>query len=450
MIYSIDINKNSYEKLFLIILSAIGCCIWILSIPENVRITGLVVFILVIFGLSLSVVNTKIFIPTVLIYFHLLPIISTSSYTIKLGSISGNILGIVNLLLFSIGVFLLFINKKCITWSTLNKLSLALIVFAFLNGFRCPDLAQFIKSFTRLSIPIIVYLIYQIYNTAERKKIFKFIFALSLIYIIESYIYLIFDINIYSYRSYYIRLYTFFGGHPAGVTYYLALLSIISIGLYIIRNEKFYLFYGLLTFPIILFGQTRIVWIGLVLSLIYLFYSLKKFRTLLIFMFSSLVIFWFSESVQYRFGLSANSNIQKKEYGSIDGRFYLWKNAINHLNYSDLIFGKGTGFTDTIFGFSSDDNADKNIASTNVKTPHNEYLRFVLDMGFVGLILFCCYIFKLNRLVANSTDYKYIVHSVFICFSLHAITDNPIGYNRFTYIIYLLPVYFSSYTIIKK
>jgi len=175
--------------------------------------------------------------------------------------------------------------------------------------------------------------------------------------------------------------------HPNMLAFFLIL--IITLGIFIglnLRRERIeaygYWFLALVLTVILFFTYTRGAYLALAAS-VFLIGIIKYRRFLIIAIFGLLILYLGSNTIQARI----NSIFQADPYGSISWRLALWQDEISYIQAKPLT-GYGLGLAQPVIAA----NRDWRLGSTE---PHNDFLRVGIDLGLVGIGLYCLLILSL-------------------------------------------------------
>jgi O-antigen ligase len=229
--------------------------------------------------------------------------------------------------------------------------------------------------------------------------------------------------------------------HPSALGNYLLMLwPLVFIQIFrskkLISRSGYLILASLLVFCIgITF--TRVAWFGLLVAWVLILLVLGRFRLILIsILFGSIIALVFAEPLLSRIGQAVSfdgGQIVFSQYGSLAWRFLQWQIARDLFVESPIIgVGLGTFRYYNIWG----------------TVPHNEYLRLISEIGFLGLISFI--IVMSNVVIWLYIKYRslpkgsYFAHTLgavlvsVIAYLILAITDNPVGLPEVSWYLWAL------------
>lgn len=208
-------------------------------------------------------------------------------------------------------------------------------------------------------------------------------------------------------------------------------LALMILTLFLIENRMKYGYLMFLTLAVIIvFSSTRIALPGMILAFIYIIIRKRLYIVAAIAMFPVLFLIgkfakffimemFISEDIEFSF-----SNIWVLiDNIRLTGRLYIWELTLANWDKSVYI---GNGWGSNNFFLS---------ANSGIEQTHNDYLRILADLGYVGIFLYVglfvyilYYSFKSNLVFGNYT--------IIFTLSLMAISFTD---NLFAYSVYLLP-----------
>ncbi|SNY95027.1 O-antigen ligase family protein [Flagellimonas pacifica] len=178
----------------------------------------------------------------------------------------------------------------------------------------------------------------------------------------------------------------------------------------------------------------------LVISIIYVLIKHKKYKVLLISVFSTIIMLWFSYSylnypikrISDRFTELCEGEMAKRET-----RIKLWNSALPIIK-NNYFFGVGTG---DVEGVLHDAYKRNGISSTS--NVHNQYLDYTLRFGLVGLIFFLSILGGALVYAVNVGNYIYFCFTIIImgCCFTENIFNRQWGIIFYAYFNYLLFVF---------
>lgn|GEM_PF-1906449 len=204
-----------------------------------------------------------------------------------------------------------------------------------------------------------------------------------------------------------------------------------------------YLVLFIVSIVLILFNNTRIVWLSFSISFLIILFLKKKYALMIVVCVLLVLAIQMLPNLQSRLGYIDLSDISgtyrsSPQLGTLRDRVWVWKNLVDHLN--SLILGNGIGFVRYIFARHGE-------WFYNIAAPHNEYLGVLMDLGLIGLGLFFLFYLALFRdLVKNarrsggiSQDIAILSASLVTASLVFFITDNLLSYytiNSFYWIFF--------------
>ena len=139
-----------------------------------------------------------------------------------------------------------------------------------------------------------------------------------------------------------------------------------------------------------------------VLIMVFIFFGIQKKLKIIMLVLAPLIILSLllaSPVARNRLfqGIDESQNYeQSPKFTSIGIRIVMWKNTVQLLkNFEHPIMGYGTSGFETSYKKQVD--WQKGWQGEPVGDPHNQYLRILVEYGFVGLILFLLFIFSLFK-----------------------------------------------------
>jgi O-antigen ligase len=219
----------------------------------------------------------------------------------------------------------------------------------------------------------------------------------------------------------YIRTYTFFSGYN-GLGTILTIMTGLMIGYLVWRGGKFrYLlipYFGL-TLPVLFLTQSRGGWFGFAAMLgIFSLFNRKVLIVFLIIILISGCIFLGSSHLKERF-------ISSFSYEQNLSRVYIWKATLQMIKDHPLL-GIGTGnFPVEYPKYRLPQAWEKDVAYA-----HNLFMEVTVEFGFIGLILFCLFLFGIIymgfSLALTGNPFYQGVFAGFIGVLVHQQVDIPI------------------------
>jgi O-antigen ligase len=144
-------------------------------------------------------------------------------------------------------------------------------------------------------------------------------------------------------------------------------------------------------------------------------------------------IIFISPKIQARFEqakLDVQSYDYKNNYTSIGMRLHMWTTGINSVFQSPVI-GHGLGSYPIV---SSNNFKDRVMCEVACRHPHNQYIFYALEYGFVGLFLFLLFL-KSIFLRLRSSDKFSVLPWVVVCILVSAsFAESTLWYRGFMYL----------------
>jgi O-antigen ligase len=258
-----------------------------------------------------------------------------------------------------------------------------------------------------------------LYNekTVDLEKIFKLIIwnALIVFIIVYPLQYLVLDQPLF--MEDYNRGERFYGAgiHPVPLSFFMVIVLYSAIFLFEKNQQKRYLLVALASsiFLILTYGRTAIA--GFFLTfLVYLYYKKKlKYAIPL-----AIIVLIFSFTIIVNFFLIKGQIYQDNADFVSSGRLGLWEESIKSF-LKHPILGVGAGSSDIV------------MQSFNLNTPHNEFIRVLIEIGIIGLIMFLIYILLQFKSLFSNARENPVPWAIFLFFILTLILDNSLDYNIF-------------------
>lgn len=347
-------------------------------------VLALLIFLVFIFSLfyPLKGVMAFIVIRPLLDIFTYDDIFSLNGLRINLASLAGLLIILLTIyLLFKIGIKKIKergLNVK-IFWVWLMFLAINILSFLvsidYANSLR--EVVRFLSIFSFFILGSIL-----INSASSLTKILKSILISALIPALTGIYHLIFRGSIFV--DYEGRLAATFA-HPNMLAFYLFFVIAIALFIFLYGFKKnilsyFYAFLGLLFFVPLMITYTRGAWLALILFLIVI--GIFKFRKIL---FISILFFSLTyisiPSLQSR----VNNAFRINDYNSsISWRFDLYRDL---WQYSQDRPWLGYGIDNASLVIAQ--NRDPHLGSAE---PHNDYLKILLETGYIGLIIYLMFL----------------------------------------------------------
>lgn len=146
----------------------------------------------------------------------------------------------------------------------------------------------------------------------------------------------------------------------------------------------------------------------------------------------------FAGAILYTVGTSMLERTFSKGYGdssiiNTSSRSYIWEKMLALTEDAEW-WGRGIGYVKTLnFAFWSDSGA---VAA------HNEYIRFRLEMGYIGLVVMIAIFVYIFRKVWKEAKRNgiYLINATILFFPIYSYTDNTISSATFFYLYMLILV----------
>jgi hypothetical protein len=213
---------------------------------------------------------------------------------------------------------------------------------------------------------------------------------------------------------------------------HLAMLCVVAVYSYVILdafNVKQRPLILILNILIAFLSGTRGGLIAIFISLMPYFFrlTLMNKRTGVFYIIAMLPIsFLMAIAAYYIFSLRGDGG-QVEEPFNLSGRAIAWEYFIDMIEYNP-VFGTGLGSVTT----ATQDELVNNLSAFVV--PHNEYIRFLVDLGWFGLIIFLSFfIWQLVAILRLHHGYqRWTTVFIVISFMIYAATDNLISTIQFS------------------
>lgn len=98
-------------------------------------------------------------------------------------------------------------------------------------------------------------------------------------------------------------------------------------------------------------------------------------------------------------------------------RLYVWETLWTH-SEGHHVFGLGLGFIKTMEGL---------FINLGFIAPHNEYLRFIFETGYIGLAIVMYAFASAYRRVYKRSPFRFMLWCFYLCYVFFAFFDNPIS-----------------------
>jgi O-antigen ligase len=215
------------------------------------------------------------------------------------------------------------------------------------------------------------------------------------------------------------------GVHPVPLSFYFVLLMYASLHLYGQTKKLRYLLFTPIALVGSLLTQTRITYIGLVVTLFIFMYHKKKLRYLvpgsaaiIILLYDRIVSFFFKTNALY---------YQPTIAFITGGRINFWLQSWTYFTQHPY-FGIGLGGTKVFLE-----------ATSGFSVPHNEYVRILTETGIFGFIPFIIFVVLQLETLVKKRQNALIILCLFIFFLIASFTDSLIDYNiYFTFPVFCL------------
>lgn len=213
---------------------------------------------------------------------------------------------------------------------------------------------------------------------------------------------------------------------------HLAMLCVVAVYSYVIldafdvKQRPLILIVNIL---IAFLSGTRGGLVAILISLMPYFFrlTLMNKRTGVFYIIAMLPIsFLMAIAAYYIFSLRGGGG-QVEEPFNLSGRAIAWEYFIDMIEYNP-VFGTGLGSVTT----ATQDELVNNLSAFVV--PHNEYIRFLVDLGWFGLIIFLSFfIWQLVAILRMHRGYqRWTTVFIVISFMIYAATDNLISTIQFS------------------
>jgi hypothetical protein len=353
-------------------------------------------------------------------------------------SLSFNLDALLNIIVVALSLIVLLLNQRKIR----KARTPALILWMTFVGYACISLllssypSYGLKTIIRLIAPFLIGLVFVI-KTDHERDLNRIIKVFMLILIIPIGIGLLDLIGKFTplYRGEF-RLYTQVASifnHRAAFGMFLIAVSNLSFVLLLSRRKSIlYLLLFTISATLVLFNNTRIVWLSFLASLVVILFLKKNFKLLILVILLIALAYQVLPNLQSRLGNVDISDIPGTYYSSpqfstLRGRVLVWTSLLQHLN--SMVFGNGIGFVRFIFTKHSE-------WFYNLGAPHNEYLGMLMDLGLIGLVLFTLFYIvmfidmtrNLRFTVGLSRDIVILASSLVVAALVFFATDNLMGY----------------------
>lgn len=298
----------------------------------------------------------------------------------------------------------------------------------------------------------------------EKYLFYSFYFSsiiLSLVIYIYVYLLGFFDHEVsYGYAISYIEHHLWiFNDHPIYLSIYVGLSILMSLSLIKFNTDNKILVLlvigNLLLFSVLVFLSRKGVILATLFSFFYyLFKILKSGKTLLVIVGVTLLFLFlffalFSKSAQRIIEL-VNSNtytkiLEDEPRSSTSIRLGIYKCSLQNLRKAGL-FGFGIGDTQGVL-MDCYEQTSETLVKGEYNT-HNQYLNFWMSFGFIGLIIFIWYLFKLFKLARSNKDY--IFTSILIFYSIIMLVENILDRQNGLILFSILINYFTYKSITSQ
>jgi O-antigen ligase len=353
-------------------------------------------------------------------------------------SLSFNLDAFLNVIVVVLSLIVLMLNHRQLRKAKNPALMLWLIFtgYAFLSLLLTNYPGYGLKTIVRLLAPFLIGLVF-IIKTESEKDLRRFVGAFLLILTIPIGIGVLDLIG--KFTSLYhgeFRLYSQVASvfnHRAAFGMFL--VAVCNLSLVCVLRKKtrvHHLLLLLVSVTLVVFNNTRIVWLSFLVSLIVIFLLKRKFKLLILIIPLIALAYHMLPNLQFRLGSLDISNISSTyfsspQFSTLRGRVLVWNDLLQHLN--SALFGNGIGFVRFIFTKHSE-------WFYNLGSPHNEYLGMFMDMGGLGLALFIFFYIVIfidltrtsKKMEGLSKDIVIFASSLVVASLVFFTTDNLIGY----------------------
>jgi len=321
-----------------------------------------------------------------------------------------------------IAVALLIITGRL---SKAFKIYLIFLLFCFGSLFYSSDLLEGIRFFSKLLVPLLIYLLARSVSFLNFKKLNQTIIYVVLLHIPFVFLTLFGWFKEASGKGDILRASGLSGGRVIFGTFMVFVLILFYFRSFILQKEpgrKSYVMILLAVLSIILSGA-RIAWVGLIISFIVLG-IFKKFKNLvLIGIIALLLIAFFRPLLQQRIGLETVDGglaFKGAGAGTVRHRILIWEWLFREKIPNDIFWGHGLG-------------SSKKILSELPKAgipaldyPHNEYIRLLLETGIIGVFLFLySYFYIIFNFLKKFKNISYILP--ILTYLIFCLADNTLN-----------------------
>lgn len=363
--------------------------------------------------------------------------------------LSFNLDALLNIAIVFSSLIVLLLNRQKLNKAKSPGLMLwgAFLVFAFLSLLVSKHPGYGLKTLIRLLAPFLIALVF-IVRTDNERDLRRFLTLFTLVLLIPLGVGLLELLSKFStLYSGEFRLYAQVASvfnHRAPFGMFLIVVANLSFLCTLGQRVKIgYILLFVISIVLILFNNTRIVWLSFSASFLVILFLKKKFALMALVLMMLILAIQLLPNLQSRLGSIDLSDISgtyysSPQFGTLRGRVLVWSSLLNHL--SSLVFGNGIGFVRYMFKRHSD-------WFFNIPSPHNEYIGTLMDLGLVGLTLFVLFYIVLFRDLARnirrtrglSNNVVVISLSLIVASLIFFATDNLVGYytiNSFYWIFF--------------
>ena len=364
-------------------------------------------------------------------------------------SLSFNLDGFLNVMVVFSTLIVLYLNRNKLKRIKTTSLLLwgIFLGFAFLSLLLGKYPGYGLKTIFRLLAPFLIALVFMV-RTDNERALRRFLTLFSLVLLIPLGLGILELLSKFSpLYSGEFRLYAQVASvfnHRAPFGMFLIVVANLSFLCALGQRAKIgYILLFVVSVLLILFNNTRIVWLSFSASFLVILFLKKRFALMVLVLMMLILAIQLFPNLQSRLGSIDLSDISgtyhsSPQLGTLRDRVHVWGSLVNYLD--SLLFGNGIGFVRYIFSRHSE-------WFYNIAAPHNEYLGVLMDLGLVGLGLFFLFYLVLFRDLAKnsrhtrgiSNDMVILSLSLVIASLVFFVTDNLLSYytiNSFYWIFF--------------
>ncbi|MBP9801809.1 MAG: O-antigen ligase family protein [Candidatus Moranbacteria bacterium] len=329
---------------------------------------------------------------------------------------------------------------------------LLLIVYGVFSStwslFPLVSLQEIARLISIFSIAFLAYI--AVKNFRDLRVIFLLLIASSVVPVLEAFRQWIFGIGIADSSLDVARIYGTFA-HTNVLALYLYSLLVVLVLWYTLYERRMYLnrrivvfgLYGSLSALLLFATYTRVAWIAA--FLFFLVFALSRAKVLLIpLLFFPLIAFLLVPLVQER----VLESFQTNPDSSLVWRADIWHDVTLKLAFDHrVLFGTGL---DTFSQYAEDLRGIR-FGSTD---SHNDFVKFYVEGGLIGLTVFFLFLFSLARQIYSLRTLPHAYHSTIFFFSffaftlvLSSLTDNIYKDTPLLWIFFIL---FGAFLALKR